>query len=180
MTAPGGGWKYPPAGVPTEPEAGRVYVSLSEARERTGKDRRTLQRAVERGDVPGWARPGLRKLHWFVYQDGLPAGPTVADDDRVARLEVVVAELLAQVAELRTPRNGGTDAAELAELRARVVVSDETNLQLIAAQDDLEQAAQQALAAAQQALTAGGRYRRALAQVMTPGHVGDLRSSALD
>ncbi|MDP7707406.1 hypothetical protein [Mycobacterium sp. TY815] len=56
---------------------------------------------------------------------------------------------------------------EIAALRARVVNVSETNLLLLAAQDDLAAAFAAANSAAE-------KYRQALSLYMTPGHVGDL------
>jgi hypothetical protein len=158
------GWRYPPAGVPTEAEPSRGYLPLSEAAQRAGIDRRTLQSAVVRGDTGGWARPGPGHLRWFVYEDSLPSarGDDVAG--RLDRLEVENQRLSARLVDLQMSRvdGGGSDSAEtvVADLRARLVMAEEANLLLISAHEDLAAAAD--------------KYRRALAQFMTPGHVGEL------
>ena len=156
----GAGWKYPPSGVPTEGDPDRPYVSLSEASQQLGIDRRTLLKSLASGATPGWARPGPGNLRWFVYRDALnspPAQPIpdraaaqpVADNDhdRIARLE-----------------------AENAELRARLSNATESNLLLMAAHDDL--AASAALQAA-----ATDKYRQALSLYMTPDNVAGLTPS---
>ena len=144
-----GGWKHPPAGVPTEPDRTRSYVSLSEAAKRFGVDRRTLLRAVIRGDTAGWARPGPDNLRWYVYEDELVSnqdwspGPRLASPDRDdARVRIAQLE------------------AENAELRGRLMNASESNLLLIAAQEDLTSAAE--------------KYRQALSLYMTPDHIGHL------
>jgi hypothetical protein len=158
------GWRYPPAGVPTEAEPARGFLPLNEAAQRAGIDRRTLQAAVVRGDTAGWARPGPGHLRWVVYEDALPG---VRDDDiagRLNRLEVENQRLSAQLADLQKSRveGGGSESAEtvIADLRARLVMAEEAGLLLISAHEDIAAAAD--------------KYRRALAQFMTPGHVGEL------
>jgi hypothetical protein len=153
------GWKYPPRGVPAEAESDRPYVSLNEAAERLGIDRRTLLKALASGATPGWARPGPGNLRWFVYSDalnsslarphaGAGAQPAAEDDrERIARLE-----------------------AENAELRARLSNATESNLLLMAAHDDL--AASAALQAA-----ATDKYRQALSLYMTPDNVAGIAPS---
>lgn len=152
----GAGWKYPPAGVPAEAEPDRPYVSLNEAAERLGVDRRTLLKALASGTTPGWARPGPGNLRWFVYSDALnvvvaqpvggPGAPTPAENDRqrIARLE-----------------------AENAELRAHLSNATESNLLLMAAHDDL--AASAALQAA-----ATDKYRQALSLYTTPDNIAGI------
>ena len=158
------GWKYPPAGVPVEGDPDRSYIPLSTAAERVGADRRTLLAAIKRGDTSGWARPGPGHLRWYVYEDSLPSG---RDDDTVGRLNRLEAEneqLRAQIADLQASRASaaGSDSAEavIADLRARLVRSEEANLLLLAAHADL--------------VAAADKYRQALAQYMTPGHIGEL------
>lgn len=143
------GWKHPPAGVPAAPDRTRSYVSLSEAAQRLGVDRRTLLRAVIRGDTAGWARPGPDNLRWYVYEDVLG----VSDDSSPG--------LRVESPERDATREGiARLEAENAELRARLVNASESNLLLIAAHEDLTSAAD--------------KYRQALSLYMTPGHVGDL------
>ncbi|WP_292980933.1 hypothetical protein [Mycobacterium sp.] len=154
------GWKHPPHGVPAEAEPDRPYVSLKEAAERLGIDRRTLLKALASGTTPGWARPGPGNLRWFVYSDALnsplapphpgPGAPPATENDRerIARLE-----------------------AENAELRARLSNATESNLLLMAAHDDL--AASAALQAA-----ATDKYRQALSLYMTPDNVAGIAPSS--
>lgn len=159
-------WKTPPAGVPTTPDPDRPYAPLSDATRRLGMDRRTLMNVVIRGG--GWARPGPKKLRWYVYTDAIPSTAPTSADDRISRLESVVGELRNQIAELRgqlTQADAHTD--ELTEMRARVVEVSAVNLQLLSAQDDLE-------AAAKLALSAGSKYREALAQTTIPGNIAAL------
>jgi hypothetical protein len=138
------GWKHPPAGVPTEPDRTRSYVSLSQAAKRLGVDRRTLLRAVIRGDTAGWARPGPDNLRWYVYEDVLVIDQDSSPGRRLDALE-----------------------AENAELRARLMNASESNLLLIAAQEDLT-------ASANLLSSAADKYRQALSLYMTPDHVDDL------
>lgn len=152
----GAGWKYPPHGVPAEADPDRPYVSLREAAQRLGVDRRTLLKALASGTTPGWARPGPEHLRWFVYSDALNAPLTASpagsggqpgresDQERIARLEV-----------------------ENAELRARLSNAAESNLLLMAAHEDL------AAAAALQA-AATDKYRQALSLYMTPDNISGL------
>lgn len=163
------GWKYPPAGVPVEADPDRRHIPLSAAAERVGADRRTLLAAIKRGDVSGWARPGPGHLRWYVYEDSLPSA---RDDDTVGRLNRLEADnerLRAQIADLQAPRPeaAGSDSTEalVADLRARLVRSEEANLLLLAAHADLAAAAD--------------KYRQALAQYMTPGHIGELTEGPL-
>ncbi len=124
--------------------------------------------AVTRGDTAGWARPGPGHLRWFVYEDALPRTQGANTADRLEQLEAEVERLRAQVAHLQA--GGGVDRgasgdaeAVIADLRARVVRAEEANLLLIAAHADLAAAAD--------------KYRDALAQYMTPGHIGQLSES---
>jgi hypothetical protein len=55
----------------------------------------------------------------------------------------------------------------VADLRAHIVTLTETNLLLLEAQEELGSVATTLDSVAQ-------KYRRALAQFMTPGHVGEL------
>lgn len=163
------GWKQPPAGVPIEPDPHRSYVSLSDAAQRLGVDRRTLLRALKRGDTPGWARPGPDNLRWYVYADvfdrdhhsstsAVPAG--VPDEDAQPPERVENAELRARLAAAEDDK--ARLDAENADLRARLVSAEESNLLLIAAHADLAAAAE--------------KYRQALSLYMTPGHIGTLTS----
>lgn len=145
-------WKMPPAGVPTEPDGARAYISLSEACKRRGIDRRTLMRAVVRADPDapiGWARPGPDNLRWYIYEDAIapqsvsppvvPAASAASEDpdERIAQLE-----------------------AENAELRARLNNASASNLLLLAAHEDLTSATE--------------KFKQALSLYMTPDHIGDL------
>src|SRR6188768_2080560 len=126
------GWKYPPAGVPVEPDPDRSYVSLNKAAQRLAMDRRTLLSAVMRGDTAGWARPGPGNLRWFVYEDAL-ARPRGDDTAAVLhRLEAENQRLRAQLTDLQHSglAAGGSDHAVtvIADLRARVVRAEEANL----------------------------------------------------
>lgn len=162
------GWKYPPEGVPAEPEPDRASIPLSEAAERVGADRRTLLAAIKKGHLAGWARPGPGHLRWYVYEDALPgqAGDDVSST--LTRLEAENARLRAEIADLRAARDGDGDRdgeqSAIADLRARVVRAEAANLLLVAAHADLAAAAE--------------KYRQALVQYMTPGHVGELTEGA--
>jgi hypothetical protein len=191
-----GAFRYPPAGVAIDPAPDRPFIALKDAARRQHIDRRTLQNAVVAGDVDGWARPGPQRLRWYVYEDQLPTTPPagggepqgsgLADADEVAGLRREVAALRAQV-ETLGQQAGGVDIpraieaarkelrAELgemtesavADLRAHIVTLTETNLLLLEAQEELGSVATTLDSVAQ-------KYRRALAQFMTPGHVGEL------
>jgi hypothetical protein len=165
--AAAGGWKHPPDGVPTESVPGRASIPLSVAAKRAGVDRRTLQAAVLRGDIEGWAQPGPRYVHWFVYTDALPSAPTHTGSDELGRMREDLTRLRAEVAELqRSPRSAGVLPVDpvtesvMADLRARLVAVEETNLLLMEAQGKTAEAAE--------------LYRQALALFMTPGHAGEL------
>lgn len=150
--------KTPPPGVPAEPDPNRPYLSLSQAAQRLGLDRRTLLRALASGTMQGWARPGPDNLRWFIYTDALngplaapPATPgdhaPESDRERIARLE-----------------------AENAQLRARLSNASESNLLLMAAHEDLT-----AAAALQSSAT--DKYRQALGLYMTPDNVAGIAPS---
>jgi hypothetical protein len=192
-----GAFKYPPAGVAREPAPDRGFVALKDAARRLHMDRRTLQNAVVAGEVGGWARPGLQRLRWYVYEDQLlttapgssdaPEGAAPpAERDDVAGLRREVAELRARV-EILQRGAGGVDVAQaiasarnelraelagmtesaLADLRAHIVNLTETNLLLLEAHEELGGVATTLDSVAQ-------KYRRALALFMTPGHPGEL------
>jgi len=136
--------KQPPPGVETTPVG--AVVSLQEAATRLGKDPRTLIRAIKAGELRGGAMPRPERLRWYVYADALPApaGPS--------------------------PAPVPDASAELADLRAQLVSQREANRLLIAAQQKLlsaESAAEKYRAAAQ-------HYLDALAQFVTPGHLGEF------
>jgi hypothetical protein len=120
------------------------YVSLQEAAARLGKDPRTVVRAIKAGELLGGAIPRPERLRWYVYADALPA-PAV-------------------------PSPATPSSTDLADLRAQLVTQMEVNRLLIAAQQNMlagESAAERYRAAAQ-------NYLDALAQFVTPGHLGEL------
>jgi hypothetical protein len=173
------GWKHPPAGVPSEPDPTREYVPLKEAAQRLGVDRRTLLTAIKRGDTAGWARPGPGHLRWYVYEDSSILGRGSDAVDRVERLEAENTRLRAQLAGLHDPARAGDQSAEaiIADLRARLVMAEESNLLLIAAHADLAASADKLRAAHTDLSSGAEKYRQALSLYMTPGHIGDLLAS---
>lgn len=192
-----GALKYPPAGVPREPAPDRRSVALKDAARRLHMDRRTLQSAVIAGEIHGWARPGLQRLRWYVYEDQLPATTSAPSDgpegtarsagsDDVAALRRELAELRAQVQTLQQGAGSvdvtqaiasvrkelhaeltGIAESAVADLSAEIVNLRETNLLLLEAQEELGGVATTLDSVAQ-------KYRRALALFMTPGHPGEL------
>lgn len=192
-----GALKYPPAAVPREPASGRRFVALKDAARRLHMDRRTLQSAVIAGEIQGWARPGLQRLRWYVYEDQLPTTTSAATEgpegagqlggsDDVAGLRREVAELRAQVQTLQqgpgsvdvaqaiaSARNElraevtGITESAVADLSAEIVNLRATNLLLLEAQEELGGVATTLDSVAQ-------KYRRALQLFMTPGHPGEL------
>jgi hypothetical protein len=138
--------KQPPPGVETAPGGPVVY--LSEAAARLGKDPRTVMRAITSGELRGGALPRPERLRWYVYEDALPpvlgAAPVASADSRVE------------------------------DLRAQVVSLSEANRLLIAAQQDLLEADRSTSEAADKYRSVAANYLDALAQFMTPGHLGDL------
>lgn len=137
-----------PPGVETAPQ-GEV-VSLTEAARRLGKHPRTLTRAIIAGKLRGGAIPRPERHRWYVYVDQLPPAASQA----LSPAPVGLAE----------------------ELRAQVISLQEANRLLIAAQQDLLEADHSAHAAADRYRAVAGKYLDALAQFMTPGHLGDLTS----
>lgn len=138
--------KQPPPGVETSPQGDVVF--LQEAAARLGKDPRTLIRAITSGELRGGAMPRPERLRWYVYTDQLPVLPGIVS----------------------TPP---ADAV-VQDLRAQVVSLTETNRLLIAAQQELLDADQSSHAASEKYRAAARHYLDALAQFMTPGHLGDL------
>jgi hypothetical protein len=138
--------KQPPPGVETAPQG--PVVSLQEAATRLGKDPRTVIRAIKGGEIRGGAVPRPERLRWYVYADALPgetpAAPAVAAD-RVAE-----------------------------DLRAQIVSLSEANRLLIAAQQELLDADRATNDAAEKYRAVARNYLDALAQFMTPGHLGDM------
>jgi hypothetical protein len=138
--------KQPPPGVETAP--GGPIVFLSEAAARLGKDPRTVVRAITSGQLRGGALPRPERLRWYVYEDELP------------------------------PLMGAAPVAsagsQLEDLRAQVVSLKEANRLLIAAQQDLLDADRSTGQAADKYRAVARSYMDALAQFMTPGHLGDL------
>lgn len=139
--------KQPPPGVEHTPQGS--VVPLKEAAARLGKDPRTLIRAITAGTVRGGAMPRPERLRWYVYADELPAQPGAVATP--------------------PPRDGLAD-----DLRAQLVSMTETNRLLIAAQQDLLDADQTSHDAADKYRAAARSYLDALAQFMTPGHLGEL------
>ena len=136
--------KQPPPGVETAPRG--PHVSLPEAAARLGRDPRTLIKAIKAGDLRGGAIPRPSRLRWYVYEDQLPAPGRVAGPSPAPTLD------------------------EVADLRARLVTQMELNRLLVAAQQNIiagESAAEKWRAVAQ-------NYLEALAQFLTPGHLGEL------
>ena len=138
--------KQPPPGVETAPQG--TVVSLQEAATRLGKDPRTVIRAIKAGEIRGGAVPRPERLRWYVYADALPgetpAATAVADD-------------------------GVAD-----DLRAQIVSLSEANRLLIAAQQELLDADRATNDASEKYRAAARNYLDALAQFMTPGHLGDM------
>ncbi len=128
-----------------ETEPTGAVVSLAEAAARLDKDPRTLIRAITRGDLRGGAMPRPERLRWYVYADELPGA-------------------------VPPPRPTG----ELEELRAQVVSLTEANRLLIAAQHELIEADQATSSSADHYRSVARNYLDALAQFMTPGHLGEL------
>jgi hypothetical protein len=124
-------------------------VSLAEAATRLGKDPRTLIRAITRGELRGGAMPRPERLRWYVYADELPGSVTTS-----------------------------AASGELEALRAQVVSLQEANRLLIAAQQDLIEADQATGQSAEHYRAVARSYLDALAQFMTPGHLGELSDLA--
>jgi hypothetical protein len=138
--------KQPPPGVETAPQG--PVVSLQEAATRLGKDPRTVIRAIKAGEIRGGAVPRPERLRWYVYADVLPGA---------------------------TPPTATLTAdAAVEDLRAQVVSLSEANRLLIAAQQELLDADRATNDAAEKYRAVARNYLDALAQFMTPGHLGDL------
>jgi hypothetical protein len=137
--------KQPPPGVETTP--GGPVVPLSEAAARLNKDPRTLIRAIRNGTIRGGAMPRPERMRWYVYADELPTEPAAAPTPPDMRIE---------------------------DLRAQVISLTEANRLLIAAQQDLLDADQSTHQAADRYRAVARNYLDALAQFMTPGHLGEL------
>jgi hypothetical protein len=138
--------KQPPPGVETTPGGPVVY--LAEAAARLGKDSRTVIRAITTGALRGGALPRPERLRWYVYEDELPPPPGSAPTTR--------------------------PDAQLEDLRAQVISLSEANRLLIAAQQDLLDADRSTSEAADKYRAVARNYLDALAQFMTPGHLGEL------
>ncbi|PXX01524.1 hypothetical protein [Mycolicibacterium moriokaense] len=137
--------KQPPPGVETAPQG--PVVPLQEAVAQLGKDPRTLMRAITDGRLRGGAIPRRERLRWYVYADELPSAAVTA----------------------ATP-----PAANVQDLRAQVVSLSEANRLLIAAQQELLDADRATNDAAEKYRAVARNYLDALAQFMTPGHLGDM------
>jgi predicted nucleic acid-binding protein len=137
--------KQPPPGVETAPQG--PVVSLQEAASRLGKDPRTVIRAITAGEIRGGAMPRPERLRWYVYTDALPGEASTA----------------------ATP-----PVSDVGDLRAQIVSLSEANRLLIAAQQELLDADRATNDAAEKYRAVARSYLDALAQFMTPGHLGDL------
>ncbi len=138
--------KQPPPGVETTPQG--AVVSLKVAAARLGKDPRTLIKAITAGELRGGAMPRPERLRWYVYADALPPEPGAVP--------------------------AGAPGAVVEELRAQIVSLQEANRLLIAAQQDLLDADTSTQTAAEKYRAVARNYLDALAQFMTPGHLGEL------
>jgi hypothetical protein len=136
--------KQPPPGVETTPGGPVVY--LSDAAARLGKDPRTVIRAITSGQLRGGALPRPERLRWYVYEDQLPPLPGVAT----------------------------ASGTQIEDLRAQLISMTEANRLLIAAQQDLLDADRSTSEAADKYRAVARNYLDALAQFMTPGHLGEL------
>ncbi|MCH9729725.1 MAG: hypothetical protein K0U84_08645 [Actinomycetia bacterium] len=144
-----------PPEIARTPDRNRRSLNMAEAARRAGKDRRTLIRQlVELDPTSGWVDTSGQKIMWYFYEDALPG----REGDRVAELAADVEQLRSEIGHLRSSQ----DAAEVADLRARLVAVEETNALLMEA-FELQEAA-------------GQRFRQALALHTTPGHAGELAS----
>lgn len=171
----------PPMTLETTPQKGRHHIPVMEAARHLDIDYRTLQKMI--GTAPGQYQGGCerrgRRNFWYVYTDQLPGyntppppGPSGDQAQQITRLQ-----------------------AEVDDLRARLSSSNETVRLLLAAhaefleddkeQQDLDTEVQQAMSAMQRAFEKSqsrnrrktgivASYREALAQQVTPGHLGDL------
>ena len=139
--------KQPPPGVEMAPQG--PVVSLQEAAARLNKDPRTVIRAITAGEIRGGAMPRPERLRWYVYADELPV--TAAPAAQPPAADAVVEDL-----------------------RAQVVSLSEANRLLIAAQQELLDADRATNDAAEKYRAVARSYLDALAQFMTPGHLGDL------
>jgi hypothetical protein len=138
--------KQPPPGVETAPQGS--VVSLQEAATRLGKDPRTVIRAIKSGEIRGGAVPRPERLRWYVYADALP--------------------------DATPPAAAVTPDAVVEDLRAQVVSLSEANRLLIAAQQELLDADRATNDAAEKYRAVARNYLDALAQFVTPGHLGDM------
>jgi hypothetical protein len=138
--------KQPPPGVETTPGGSVVY--LSEAATRLGKDPRTVIKAITAGQLRGGALPRPERLRWYVYEDELPPVPGV-------------------------PSPGGRDT-RVEDLQAQLISMSEANRLLIAAQQDLLDADRSTSESADKYRAVARNYLDALAQFMTPGHLGEM------
>ncbi|MBX9920600.1 MAG: hypothetical protein K2Y33_12365 [Mycolicibacterium frederiksbergense] len=151
---------YPPAGVETTPTSHDV-IPLRTAARRLGKDHRTVRAAIIQGRIRGGAEPHPQRCRWYVYADELPAG------DRVAPAE--------------SPRSDADQRAEVAALKEALSVLLASQAEIVAAVDDYQAAADGYRVAGEKFQSAAdgfrgalSKHRDALAQLVTPGHVGDL------
>lgn len=151
MTPPA---KMPPPGVETEPQG--PVVPVRQAAARLNKHPRTLIEAIKAGKLRGGALPRPERLRWYVYEDELPPAPAPPSP---------------------TPVSG----AEIDELRAQLVTQTEVNRLLLAAQQNLAAAeegyrdlSERYREVSENYRLAAQQYQDALAQFLTPGHLGDL------
>lgn len=159
--------KFPPAGVETQP-TGEV-VPLRDAARIFRKDHRTIRSAIIDGRIRGGAQPHAQRLHWYVYADQLPVDPfnshQPAHPEPASAPADRYAELQGQVASL-------TEALSLALASEAEILSAMDDYK--AAADGYRMAGQKFQSAADGFRGALLKHRDALAQFVTPGHIGDL------
>lgn len=128
----------------TRPEPGRPIVTARQAAALLRRDVRTVRRMIQDGELEGGAQQRDKQQRWFVYLDQL--------DTRGARPAAAAGATAAQLDELQ---------AEVADLRAQVVSSNETSRLLLAAHATILAAVEEYRAGGEEIQTICDGYRSA-------------------
>lgn len=152
------------------PQRGRETVSANKAAKLLRKDRRTVQKMIEDGEIAGGIYPGGKQNRWWVYLDQLvDTAPRPEQVDLLAENT----QLRAQVAETEDLRRrlGAAEAKisfqneELASMRSSNIELTAAMGAIVAATEKMREGHRQTQAAVNAAMAGAGNYEQANAEL---------------